>query len=499
MGTIKCIAVLAFLLCGCASALGEDVAALDIPREWKPSHSQNGKTISAVVRIIGVVQEPFPDPRTGKQVFQSKAVVLQTELKSKQYVPSSVRVYLFCAAPLHKNTDVRVTGELSISDGQIKGGTHPATIRMSKTNSDLAFAQEHRTTTSQAISTTFDAQASSVKPVTSAEEDDLSLPFVTFGKSIAPADPATDKDKPPRPEDVPSATAWEMVILPDSQTLVTRDSYTQVVHRDLKTGRMTRSMKSPDRLNFAILEICPQTGGFLSTDAETLSRPLLKDSQLMADLKKHFSYVNNTCFSADGKRVAVLFSAYHARVYDRGSGKLLRQFGAPPTLDYSRPGCITLSADGKHVAFKYGATKEAWNVETGVRLPMPSWGPDHLNWRDEYQFAPDGTLSIKQKHEISFWDVERGKQLRTLKDKPHEVGAVAFSADGKLMAHARKSSKGEVVLWDLKTDRVIRVLRGAQGGAKTICFTPDSKKLYASTGSTLTVGWDLLNADLRKE
>ena len=200
-------------------------------------------------------------------------------------------------------------------------------------------------------STASDAQTSSVQRVTSAEEDDPSLPFVTFGKSIAPADPATDKDKPPRPEDALSATAWEMVILPDGQTLVTRDSYTQVVHRDLKTGRMTRSMKSPDRLNFAILEICPRTGGFLSTDAKTLSEPQLKDSQLMADLKEHFSRVEDTCFSANGERVAVLLSAHHARVYDRRSGKLLRQFGAPPTLDYSRPGCITLSADGKHVAY----------------------------------------------------------------------------------------------------------------------------------------------------
>ena len=185
MGTIKCFAVLAFLLCSCASALGEDVAGLDIPREWKPSHRQNGKTVSAVVRVIGVVQEPFPDPRTGKQVFQSKAVVLHTDLRSKRHVPSSVWVYLLCSAPLHKNAAVRVTGELSISDGQIKGGTHPATIRVSTTNSDFAFAQEHQTTTSQAISATSDAQTSSVKPETSAEGDAASLPFVTFGKSIA--------------------------------------------------------------------------------------------------------------------------------------------------------------------------------------------------------------------------------------------------------------------------------------------------------------------------
>lgn len=141
MGAIKRSGVLAFLLFGCASALGEDVAGLDIPREWKPSHKQNGKTVSAVVRIIGVVEEPFPDPKTGKHVFQSKALVLQTDLRSKKYFPSSVRVYLLYSEQLHKNADVRVRGELSISDFQIKGGTYPATIRVS-TSKTIANSDE---------------------------------------------------------------------------------------------------------------------------------------------------------------------------------------------------------------------------------------------------------------------------------------------------------------------------------------------------------------------
>ena len=127
----------------------------DIPREWKPSHSQNGKTISAVVRVIGVVQEPFPDPRTGKQVFQSKAVVLQTDLKSKRLVPAKVRVYLLCSTLLQKNADVRVTGALSISDSQIKGGTHPATIRVSSV--------KPATSTSTAMCTRWSPQTSTLR------------------------------------------------------------------------------------------------------------------------------------------------------------------------------------------------------------------------------------------------------------------------------------------------------------------------------------------------
>ena len=122
-------------------------------------------------------------------------------------------------------------------------------------------------------------------------------------------------------------------------------------------------------------------------------------------------------------------------------------------------------------------------METGQKLKAAPWGG--------YDFAPDGTLVITKDQEIRLWNVDEGKLIGTLDDGPHEIGAVAFSSDGKLMAHARRSGKDEVVLWDLPARRVIRVLHGARGGAAVLCFSPDGRRLYASSNSTLTVVWDL--------
>ena len=111
-------------------AFGEEVPRLKIPKDWNPTHKQNGKTVSAEVRVIGVVERSFKDPKTERQVFQSKALILVR--KGKKYVPSRVQAYLYSSKSLNNNTDFRIVGELSILDSQVKGGSYPATIRINE-------------------------------------------------------------------------------------------------------------------------------------------------------------------------------------------------------------------------------------------------------------------------------------------------------------------------------------------------------------------------------
>ena len=127
---IEKVTVLIILFCVCSLAFGEDVPRLKIPKDWNPSHKQNGETVSAVVRVIGVVERSFKDAKTERQVFQSKALILVR--KGKKYVPSRVQAYLYSSKSLNNNTDFRIVGELSILDSQVKGGRYPATIRINE-------------------------------------------------------------------------------------------------------------------------------------------------------------------------------------------------------------------------------------------------------------------------------------------------------------------------------------------------------------------------------
>lgn len=107
-------------------------------------------------------------------------------------------------------------------------------------------------------------------------------------------------------------------------------------------------------------------------------------------------------------------------------------------------------------------------------------------------FAPDGTIVTHCGGCLLFYDDQGERDV--LSDDPHQIGAVAFSLDGKWLAHARLGEKAsEVVLRDFSTRKVTRILSGAQGGTVALCFSPDNRKLCATTRSTLTVVWDLSN------
>lgn len=323
------------------------------------------------------------------------------------------------------------------------------------------------------------------------------LAFSPDGKTIASAtdknpmvklwDTATGKERFPHDEGG-AAPVRRMAILGDDRTLVTQDRRYRVIRRDLKTGRVTRDRVWPLPGSSDSMALSSQGGELLGSGLSGIgNEPQLKGSQLMADVARHDdNLLAEARISADGNRVAVLFRPTRLNVYDRHTGKRLRQFGAAPYVtDWPRVSDMALSADGSRVVCSYGSDKQIWNVETGEELhPVPG---------GDYHFAPDGTLVIVDKHGALLWNVDEGKTIGVLNDKPHWMGTVAFSPDGKLMATGRGWGSSEVVLWDLATRKVIRVLRGTRGGVAALCFTPDGRKLYASDNSTLTVVWDLSN------
>ena len=330
---------------------------------------------------------------------------------------------------------------------------------------------------------------------TSRSAGELILAVSPDGKTIATArerrsavtlwDAASGKEKFPHGEGG-ATTVTRMTILGDGRTVVTRDNRQRVIRRDLKTGRITRDKVWTIPSSFESMS--SHAGELFRTDLSRMgNEPRLKGCQLMADVAKHHPRIlSEARISADGNRVAVLFRPTRLNIYDRRSGKRLRQFGAPPKL--RGPPTVSdmaLSADGSRVACYYGPNRQVWNVKAGQKLKDVPGG--------RYHFAPDGTLAIVGRSSVMLWNVDQGKSVGILDDKPHWIAAVAFSPDGKLMAHARGWGSTEVVLWDLAARRVIRVLRGARGGAAALCFSPDGRKLCAGTNSTLTVVWDLSN------
>ena len=84
------------------------------------------------------------------------------------------------------------------------------------------------------------------------------------------------------------------------------------------------------------------------------------------------------------------------------------------------------------------------------------------------------------------WDVETGKQVRTLEGHKRTVLGVAFSPDGRLLA----SGAGEkVILWDVETGKQARTLEGHTWTVIGVAFSPDGRLLASGSWDGTVILW----------
>lgn len=103
---------------------------LNIPSRWLPTHTQNGQEITAIVRLFVNTKDPFKDPESGKDQYQSKAVLLKSTDMMGNDSSTSMWVYLITTNSLPSNATLRISGKLSVSDRQVKGGEYPTTVHV---------------------------------------------------------------------------------------------------------------------------------------------------------------------------------------------------------------------------------------------------------------------------------------------------------------------------------------------------------------------------------
>jgi WD40 repeat protein len=80
---------------------------------------------------------------------------------------------------------------------------------------------------------------------------------------------------------------------------------------------------------------------------------------------------------------------------------------------------------------------------------------------------------------------------RWRKPTDDEVVAVAFSADGKMLASSSGLWHSAISLWDVGSGRELRRLEGHRGWVSALVFWPDGKMLASSSGDQTIRLWDL--------
>jgi WD40 repeat protein len=84
----------------------------------------------------------------------------------------------------------------------------------------------------------------------------------------------------------------------------------------------------------------------------------------------------------------------------------------------------------------------------------------HSGMVSSVAFSPDGKrlVSASQDYTIKIWDMENGRELRTLTGHDKEVKSVSWSPDGEFIVSG--SDDGTLRIWDAKTGLEKRKLSG---------------------------------------
>jgi RNA polymerase sigma factor (sigma-70 family) len=153
---------------------------------------------------------------------------------------------------------------------------------------------------------------------------------------------------------------------------------------------------------------------------------------------RHADYLCAIGFTVDGKTV-ISVGCDGVRLWEAATGRPLRHFGAGVL-----PWSISLSADGRRVALSrhhagVGGPVEIWDATTGKLIHR--LGNRHYSL---VRFSPDGKqlAALAGEHtpgsanfawNIDIWDVETGRDIRTLTGPKEYVSDMAYSPDGKTL------------------------------------------------------------------
>jgi WD40 repeat protein len=184
--------------------------------------------------------------------------------------------------------------------------------------------------------------------------------------------------------------------------------------------------------------------------------------------------VTSLSFSPDGKRLASAGSDGSARVWDATAPQEARTFPLPLV----RARTVTLSGAGRLAERRGDGDVLVWEVG---EQPRSVTLRGHKGAVYAAAFSPDECrlATVGEDLTVRLWDTRTGASLGEWKAHEVKPQAVAFSADGRLVATGGSSREGgEVKVWD-GDGRLVLGVSDHTSGVVSVAFSPDRRRLVS--------------------
>lgn len=138
---------------------------------------------------------------------------------------------------------------------------------------------------------------------------------------------------------------------------------------------------------------------------------------------------------------------------------------------------------GKELAILKGHKKIIFGIAFIPSIPSEELPQGKLENKKPASRTYKRLASVSEDQTVKIWDLEKRKEVITLKGHDRSVQCVAASPDGALLATG--SWDETIRMWDLSFEKEAVVLNGRRAGPIiSLAFSPDGKSLAASEGGT---------------
>jgi small GTP-binding protein len=219
-------------------------------------------------------------------------------------------------------------------------------------------------------------------------------------------------------------------------------------------------------------------------------KELPPDVELFCTLEGHREVVRSLAFSPRGFALASGSGDHTVKLWDVGSGKLLR------TLEGHQDSVNSVAFDPRGGMVASGSndnTVKLWEVDSGKLLRTLEGHQDSVN---SVAFDPRSGMvaSGSNDNTVKLWKVSSGKQLRTLKGHQDWINSVAFDSQGSMLASG--SDDTTVKFWETPNGKLLRTGKGHRNLVNSVAFDPLGGML-ASGDATNTVNlWNARSGKL---